>query len=120
MPQPKSSSSRKRTASGGAKRTAAKPKAAKRTQAKRAPAKRTAAKSGSTAPRRKAPAKKTASRSAKAPAGATNVEALRELITRQVVRPLEMVMITRERIQDAFDDAVGRGRLTRSDAEDLV
>jgi polyhydroxyalkanoate synthesis regulator phasin len=30
------------------------------------------------------------------------------------------VLLTRERIQEAMDDAVDRGRMTRSDAEDLV
>jgi polyhydroxyalkanoate synthesis regulator phasin len=39
---------------------------------------------------------------------------------RRVVNPLDLVVITRARLQEAFDDAVERGRITRGDAADLV
>ena len=45
---------------------------------------------------------------------------MREAITKGVIRPLNLVMLTRDRIQEALNDAVERGRLTRSDAESLV
>jgi polyhydroxyalkanoate synthesis regulator phasin len=45
---------------------------------------------------------------------------LRETLTRRALAPLNLVLLTRERIQEAVDDAVERGRMTRSDAEDLV
>lgn len=48
------------------------------------------------------------------------LDALRDAVTRGVLRQFEVVMLTRERIQEALDDAVARGRMTRSDAEDLV
>jgi hypothetical protein len=34
--------------------------------------------------------------------------------------PLDIVVITRERLQEIFDDAVARGRMTRDDANNLV
>ena len=39
---------------------------------------------------------------------------------RRVINPLDFVVITRARLQEVFDDAVERGRLTRGDAADLV
>jgi len=37
-----------------------------------------------------------------------------------LIDPLGMVMLTRERIEDALNDAVSRGRVTADDAQDLV
>jgi hypothetical protein len=39
---------------------------------------------------------------------------------RRVINPLDLVVITRVRLQEVFDEAVERGRLTRGDAADLV
>ena len=39
---------------------------------------------------------------------------------RRVVNPLDLVVITRARLQEIFDEAVERGRITRGDAADLV
>ncbi len=39
---------------------------------------------------------------------------------RRVVNPLDIVVLTRARLQEAVDDAVERGRITRGDAADLV
>src|SRR4051794_38426670 len=44
---------------------------------------------------------------------------LREQLARYL-DPREVVVLTRERVQEALDDAVERGRMTRSDATDLV
>jgi len=38
----------------------------------------------------------------------------------RLLSPLDMVLITRDRIQDVADDAVARGRMTRDDATELV
>jgi hypothetical protein len=35
-------------------------------------------------------------------------------------RPLDLVVIPRERLEDAFEDAVAHGRIAREDAADLV
>lgn len=42
--------------------------------------------------------------------------ALRETLT----RPLDLVLLSVERIQESMDEAVARGRMTREDANDLV
>jgi len=39
---------------------------------------------------------------------------------RRVINPLDLVVITRARLQEIVDDAVARGRITRADAADLV
>jgi hypothetical protein len=38
----------------------------------------------------------------------------------RALRPLEALVLTRERIQEVLDDAVERGRITRADASDLL
>jgi hypothetical protein len=43
----------------------------------------------------------------------------REQLSR-VINPLDLVVITRARLQEVFDEAVERGRITRGDAADLV
>lgn len=42
-----------------------------------------------------------------------------QLVTR-ILRPLGLVVLSRERIQETLDDAAQRGRLTRTDANELV
>src|SRR6476659_11396968 len=44
---------------------------------------------------------------------------LREQLTRYL-DPREVVVLTRDRVQEALDDAVERGRMTRNDATELV
>jgi hypothetical protein len=73
------------------------------------------------APKRRAPASKRASTTTKraaAPKPAADdplkrLNGLRDALTKGV-------MLTGDRIQEVVDDAVKRGRMTRSDAEDLV
>jgi polyhydroxyalkanoate synthesis regulator phasin len=55
--------------------------------------------------------------SKRAPSG--SVAELREALS-SLIGPLGMVMLTRERIEDALNDAVSRGRVTADDAQDLV
>jgi polyhydroxyalkanoate synthesis regulator phasin len=43
-----------------------------------------------------------------------------EQLVNRVIRPLDLVMLTRERIQETVDDAAARGRVTREDANELV
>jgi polyhydroxyalkanoate synthesis regulator phasin len=43
-----------------------------------------------------------------------------ENASRNVLNPLDVMVITRERLQDTLDDAVRRGRMTRDDAADLL
>jgi polyhydroxyalkanoate synthesis regulator phasin len=51
--------------------------------------------------------------------GDSGVTDLREALS-SLIDPLGMVMLTRERIEDALNDAVSRGRVTADDAQDLV
>ena len=53
-------------------------------------------------------------------AGANGLASLIEQLTNRVIKPLDLVMISRDRIQNTLDEAAERGRLTRSDANDLV
>jgi polyhydroxyalkanoate synthesis regulator phasin len=43
-----------------------------------------------------------------------------EQLTNRILRPLGLVVLSRERIQEILDDAALRGRVTRSDANELV
>jgi polyhydroxyalkanoate synthesis regulator phasin len=45
---------------------------------------------------------------------------VRDALTRGLIRPLNMVMLTRDRIEEVMDEAVKRGRLTADDAQDVV
>jgi polyhydroxyalkanoate synthesis regulator phasin len=44
---------------------------------------------------------------------------LEELVNR-ILRPMDVVMISRDRIQQTLDEAAERGRMTRSDANEVV
>jgi polyhydroxyalkanoate synthesis regulator phasin len=52
--------------------------------------------------------------------GSNGLANLVEQLTNKVLKPLDLMMISRDRIQDTLDEAAERGRLTRSDANDLV
>jgi polyhydroxyalkanoate synthesis regulator phasin len=52
------------------------------------------------------------------PAG--RVAAARDRIVRGMLTPLNAVLLSRKTIEDLFEDAVQRGRMTRSDAQDMV
>jgi polyhydroxyalkanoate synthesis regulator phasin len=43
-----------------------------------------------------------------------------EQLVNSVLKPLGLVVLTRERIQEVLNDAAERGRVTRSDANELV
>ncbi len=45
---------------------------------------------------------------------------LAEQLVNRIIRPLGLVVLTRERIQEVLDDAASRGRVTRSDANELA
>jgi polyhydroxyalkanoate synthesis regulator phasin len=49
----------------------------------------------------------------------TTPDGVRDAV-RKVLNPLDAVVITRDRLQEVLDDAVGRGRMTRDDAGDLL
>ena len=49
-----------------------------------------------------------------------NVAAVRELVVRSVLAPVNAVLLTRRHIEEVVDDAVKRGRMTRDDAQQVM
>jgi hypothetical protein len=49
-----------------------------------------------------------------------NVGAVRELVMKSVLAPVNAVLITRKHLEEAIEDAVKRGRMTRDDAQQLL
>ena len=43
-----------------------------------------------------------------------------ELLVNRILKPLDMILISRAHIEETLDEAAERGRVTRSDANDLV
>src|SRR3954468_23855999 len=105
-----------------AKKSSGRKSSAKKTSAKKSGAKKSGAKKGSG---KKSSARKAASSSPRGTASAPTefsgkaVAEFRQALTSNLIRPLEMVMISRERIGDALDEVVKRGRMTRDDATQL-
>jgi hypothetical protein len=106
-------SQRKAASSGARKPAARKPTARQSTAARKPAARKTTARKSTS--QRSAP--KRAAQSRRASGIEQNVRrsltSVRELLTRGVV-------LSGERLQETMDEAVERGRVTRSDAEDLV
>ncbi|HEY1595443.1 MAG TPA: hypothetical protein VGF74_08605 [Thermoleophilaceae bacterium] len=81
-----------------------------------------ATKKRTTTAKKRAPAKK------KAPATSTqqpdlsgkSVADLRNALSRGIIGPLNLVMLTRDRIEEVMEDAVSRGRVTADDAQKLA
>jgi hypothetical protein len=48
------------------------------------------------------------------------VAAARDRLVRGMLSPLNMVVVSRKMVDDLFDDAVRRGRMTRSDAQEMA
>jgi polyhydroxyalkanoate synthesis regulator phasin len=48
-----------------------------------------------------------------------SVAEFRQALTSNLIRPLDLVMLSRQRIEDALDEVVKRGRMTRDDASQL-
>lgn len=110
MPQPKRQSSGSR--SGGSPRSTA----------KRASAARKTAQQRKAAASRRAGtgAKRSTKRPASSARGRGQADELRVNLERAVDALNRGVMLTRDRLQEALDDAVGRGRITRDDANSLA
>src|SRR5438477_1599301 len=51
---------------------------------------------------------------------ADGLTSLAEQLINRLIKPLDLVLLTRERIQETLDEAAERGRVTRRDANDLV
>lgn len=64
-------------------------------------------------------APKSPNRPRKGPAG-DGLASLVDQVVSRILKPLGLVVLSRERIQETLDEAAERGRLTRSDANRLV
>jgi polyhydroxyalkanoate synthesis regulator phasin len=53
-------------------------------------------------------------------AGSDGLTGLAEQLLSRIIRPLGLVVLTRDRIEEVLDDAAARGRVTRTDANELV
>src|SRR5436190_11144020 len=49
-----------------------------------------------------------------------SVAEFRQALNKNLIRPFELVMLSRDRIEDAMDEVVRRGRMTRDDATQLA
>ena len=62
----------------------------------------------------------TARRAARAAGVPDSVSGIVEQLVNRLIKPFDLVLLSRERIQETLDDAAARGRVTRSDANALV
>ena len=123
MPASKSSSGGS-SRSGGSKGSASRGSSGTKSSTN---AKRSSARSGSN-PRRTASRSNSASaepspaQTRRSDSGTVtdNLTGFAEQLAQRVINPLGLVVLTRERIQDTLDEAAERGRLTRTDANELV
>jgi polyhydroxyalkanoate synthesis regulator phasin len=51
---------------------------------------------------------------------ADGLTSLAEQLINRLIKPLDLVLLSRERIQETLDEAAERGRVTRRDANELV
>jgi polyhydroxyalkanoate synthesis regulator phasin len=116
----KSTRAKSSSARSAASRTAASSRGASTRKA-------AAGKGGKTTARRQK-ARKAASGTAKTAAGgarsagveAKTVAELREALRKNLIRPMEMVMLSRERIEEVLGEAVDQGRVTARDAQRIT
>jgi polyhydroxyalkanoate synthesis regulator phasin len=92
--------------------------AAGTTRAARAGAKGTATAASAGAKNTRTSAKAASTQTQRASGG--GVLTVAEQLAQGVIKPKDVVMLTRSHIQEALDDAASRGRVTRKDANDLV
>jgi polyhydroxyalkanoate synthesis regulator phasin len=118
MPQPKSTTRRKSAAKPGAARKggARKSAAGKKRSGAGAATKRATASRGS-APR--AGASRAGASGSPDDVLRANLKAFRDALASSVSQ-LNLMMVSRDRIQEVLDDAVHRGRVTRDDANEMV
>ncbi len=118
----RAASSRSASPAASASTTA---KTAGRAAASTAKTARSGAKGTATAAKRGAKsagttAKRGATRTRRAGGGSESIGSVAEQLVRGLVNPRDVLMLTRDRIQETLDEAASRGRVTRKDANDLV
>ena len=109
MAQTKKSSGKKKSSAKKKKSTASKSASKSKATTKRKTAKR------------KTSAKKSRSRRRRSQDfSGKSVADFREALTERLVEPLNLVMLTRDRIEETVEEAVTRGSMTRDAAQDLI
>jgi hypothetical protein len=98
----------------------AKKSAGKKSSAKKSTKKKASAKKKSTARKSSAKKKKTSARRRTADFSGKSVADFRKALTERLVEPLNLVMLTRDRIEETVEEAVSRGSMTRDAAQDLI
>jgi polyhydroxyalkanoate synthesis regulator phasin len=63
---------------------------------------------------------RSSTRQAETTAATDGLSGLAEQLLNRIIKPLGLVVLTRERIQEVLDEAAERGRVTRSDANELA
>ena len=97
------------------------PSAAKAASTRTARTTSTARRSGTSAQTKRTDnARAAAARVKHAASTEAGVISIAEQLVKGTVTPKDVVMLTRERIQETLDDAASRGRVTRKDANELV
>jgi hypothetical protein len=96
---------------------------AKKSSSKKSSAKKSGSKKKSSAKKkstkRKSSAKKSSARRSQEFSG-KSVADFRKALTERLVEPLNLVMLTRDRIEETVEEAVSRGSMTRDAAQDLI
>jgi polyhydroxyalkanoate synthesis regulator phasin len=122
----KSSSSRSAASRSAASRSASSSRGA--SSSRSAASRKAAASKGGKTRARQQKARKAASGTAKTAARgargagveAKTVAELREALRKNLIRPMEMVMLSRERIEEVLGEAVDQGRVTARDAQRIT
>jgi polyhydroxyalkanoate synthesis regulator phasin len=86
----------------------------------RAGAKGTVTAAAAGAKNTKTTAKAATTRTRRASGGSDSIVSVAEQLAKGTIKPRDLVLLTRSRIQETLDDAASRGRVTRKDANDLV
>ena len=69
---------------------------------------------------RKTPARRSSGARKQVAGVADGLAGVIEQLVNRILRPMDVVMISRDRIQQTLDEAAERGRMTRSDANEVV
>lgn len=69
---------------------------------------------------RKRSARRSSSAKRQVAGAAENIAGLVEQLVNGILKPFDVVMLSRDRIQQTLDEAAERGRMTRGDANELV
>lgn len=84
------------------------------------PSSKSSSSSDRSRPRKKTSARRSSGAKKQVAGMADGLASVVEQLVNKILAPLDMVVISRERIQQTLDEAADRGRVTRSDANELV